>query len=361
MMKNLILLALILTSLFSGCIKFYSDATVTYESHPTKITYIIRYGYEIECTGIGKYKINYRCDIPETLNGNVDYNVIHEQDYEIITLAENSLVNWNISGEDTRRFSLGLTATVEAESFLISDLNGKDALSTIEINNLYPEVVEKYCHGQSNEGILLINPDDPAIKAIAYNVADETKVDNSFILAKSLFIWLKENIVYQTHDEEDRTTQPSALTLEKGAGDCDDLSFLYISLCRALDIPARFIRGYLLNEEGGKVTASPHAWVEVFVGGAIGNQGWIPVECACSTSLIKTDVNQNFGVEDAFHLRLFIDNGSNESINVSSADIYVEYTPNRRVRVQSFLEIEEYFELESKKLVVTNDNIRYYQ
>ena len=134
-------------------------------------------------------------------------------------------------------------------------------------------------------------------------------------------------------------------------------------MCRSVGIPARFIRGYLLSEEdSGDVLATPHAWTEVFVGGSMGNTGWIPVECACDCDDVTVNVNQNFGVENAFHLRLFVDDGSNESLNVSLSGItYMTYGLERTVDLVSINEIEDYVVVESKKLVVTKDNQRSYQ
>jgi transglutaminase-like putative cysteine protease len=187
------------------------------------------------------------------------------------------------------------------------------------------------------------------------------QTNNSFTLAKLLFSWLKRNIQYQTHPDE-TAVRPAAVTLQTKHGDCDDLSFLYISLCRALGIPARFIRGYLLTENAnGAVTATAHAWVEVFVGGSDSHNGWIPIECACVSSSIDIDIHQNFGVESAFHLRLFIDDGSNESLATSLTGIsYVIRDPSLTINLQSFAEVQKYTILESRKLLITESNIRYY-
>ena len=140
-------------------------------------------------------------------------------------------------------------------------------------------------------------------------------------MAKNLFIWLKENTTYQKHNGKE-TVQPAGTTCNIKTGDCDDLSFLYIALCRAVDIPARFIRGFIVEaDDNGYVTTVPHAWAEVFVGGGIGNNGWIPVECACSSDEMEVQINQNFGLESVGHLRLFIDDGTNESLITSLSDI----------------------------------------
>ena len=362
--KNLIpilTIVLLLVPIFSGCIDSFLDFPTTYEAHPTKISYTIRYGYNVTCTGTGKYTVTYDCDIPEVLQGIPSYHPLYAQDFEVVTLVNNSFLSWNISGDDETTFELGITATVVAESFLVSDLNGANAVAVQELSTLYPTVSKKYLQMQSNGSALLIDPANANIKTIAQNVVDEAETDNSFILAKELFLWLKENTEYKIH-KRDGSVQPAAVTLQKKTGDCDDLSFLYISLCRAVGIPARFIRGYLLSEEESEgIIATPHAWTEVFVGGSMGNDGWIPVECACNCDDAKVNVNQNFGVENAYHLRLFIDDGSNESMNVSLSGILYSYGLGRTVDLVSINEVEDYTVVESKKLVVTKDNQRSYQ
>jgi transglutaminase-like putative cysteine protease len=119
----------------------------------------------------------------------------------------------------------------------------------------------------------------------------------------------------------------------------------------------------LTTPDTGPVTATAHAWTEVFVGESIGNDGWIPVECACCANSIQIDINQNFGVENALHLRLFVDEGSNESLDISLTGIsYTIYNPNMHIEPpQAFAEIENYQELNTQKLIVTAKNTRYYE
>ena len=342
----------------SGCIDFILNDSTTYQSHPTKIRYDIRYGYEISCIGMGEYEIHYNCDKTEVLLGTVSsINLLHDTDYTYV--KNDNVVFWNISGNSDNNYELGITATVQAESFLVSDLNGEDALTIQEINMLHPDRVVQYCHEQTVGNKTYIDPNDPNIKNTSNFVKNQAYSNNAFVLAKSLFVWLKENTDYQIHGNE-ATVQPASVTYQLETGDCDDLSFLYISLCRSLGIPARFIRGFLIEEKNGMFFAGPHAWAEVFVGEDIGNNGWVPVECAGSSSK-KIEIHQNFGVEDAMHLRLFVDEGSNESINLSMSSISWSYSSNMDVTADSFIDIDNYTVLDEKQLVVTKDNIRSYQ
>jgi len=354
-----IIINLLILSTISGCIDIFQDIPTIYESTPTRISYDIKYGYQVDCIGIGNHEISYRCFIPESIKTK-SYSLLYNYNYNLITTENNNYIYWNISGENDAIYELGISASIESESNLFSDLNGKDALTIEEIINFYPETAEKFTQEQSNEDKILIDPYNSNIRLVANNIINQSKTNNSLLIAKSLFIWLKENTAYQVHDGQG-DVQPAIVTLQKQTGDCDDLSFLYISLCRAAGIPARFVRGYLIKKEGENVVATAHAWAEVFVGNTFGNKGWTTVECACCTTSIQADINQNFGVEDAFHLRLFIDDGSNESINISLSGIHVQYYDKINIELESFAIVENYIELQSNQLVITKDNKRYYR
>jgi hypothetical protein len=346
----------------AGCFDLFVDGTTRYQAHPVHVSYEIRYGYIVDCSGSGEYDLHYDCDKPELLTGAVTPpTVLYNQDYETVILANNSMIQWNISGADTMEYTLGLSAQVTAETFFVVDLTGSAAFTLQQIRVLRPDLVAQYTHAQSNETTTFIDPDHPGITSIANTVQSQTNSNNSFILAQSLFTWLKQNTEYQVHQDEGGV-QPASVTCTIRTGDCDDLSYLYISLCRSLAIPARFIRGYLIEEENGIAQATSHAWAEVFVGGNVGRQGWIPVECASPSGNIEAQIHQNFGVEDVQHLRLFEDDGSNESLILSLSGIsWVEYSPTIEITAQMFAEIDNYTIIDSKQLVITEDNQRSYE
>ena len=350
--------------LSTGCVDFLPNG-VTYNSHPTKISYKISYGYYVECKGDGDFEINYDCDIPETLSGIVSYSIINETyNHNILDLVGNEMIRWNISDSGYKKYTLGVEAEVQAQSFIIQDLNGDDALTIDEIENNFPEIFNQYCNAQFNDGIVYVEPNNPDIKSIAEDVLLESESNNAFIVAKELFIWLKENTVYEDH-KTDQDVQTASKTFEDKAGDCDDLSVLYISLCRSIKIPARFIRGILTvyDKSDSSVSSIPHAWTEVFVGGNIGDNGWIPVECAGTTTSvnkIQVEVNQNFGVESAGHLRLFKGTGTNESLKVSSSGPSASYYDNV-ITMDAFLQVEDYIPIQENSLHINDDGYRTYK
>ncbi len=71
------------------------------------------------------------------------------------------------------------------------------------------------------------------------------------------------------YDEVD-PARPNDWTLENGWTDCQLEAALLAALCRARDIPARLISGYVLDDE----TPYHHYWAEAWIAG----HGWLPLD-----------------------------------------------------------------------------------
>jgi len=347
-------LVLILTLSLSGCTTFLSGPT-TYVSHPVQISYTIRYGYYVNTTGPGRFEVQYTSDLPELLIGDTSTPLLlNTSGVKHWERANNTVITWNITDSGTHHYQLGIQTAVNAQTYLYPDLAGKRALSLAQLHAIAEDFINRYTRVQGNDSIRYIDPADPQIKAVADTVL-RTSSTNSLLLAKALFKWLKENLRYQTHAAEG--VQPAALTLSLKTGDCDDLSFLYISMCRSVGIPARFIRGYLISDTPG-VQAVAHAWVEVFIGPGIGVGGWIPVETSCITQSVETDIEQNFGIEDCYHLRVFQDSGDNASLAAVLSGIL--FTQNVEPPT-SFAIVENYQVVSSKQLTVASNGTRSFE
>ena len=86
------------------------------------------------------------------------------------------------------------------------------------------------------------------------------------------------------------------------------------------------------------------------------------MECAGTAEKVETEVYQNFAIETADHLRLFTDDGSNESLIASLSGLYyVVFSSEREIDAESFVEISDYQVLSSKELEIDELEQRYYQ
>lgn len=356
-----VFILIFLASAMAGCNEFFGSEDkkgTTYEAHTTKINCEIQYGYFINITGNGNYEISYDCNIP---NRYISYDILYPFDFNIINFDENQLIRWSINKNNEYSYNLGIETEIQSQSFLISDLNGKNALTLSEIENNHQSIFYQYTHSQTVDGTTYINPNHPNIKNTLQTILDDLNTDNSFLIAKDIFIWLKKSTTYE-YNKIDASVQADIKTLDRKTGDCDDLSVLYISLCRSAGIPARLIRGILIEESNGIVSAIPHAWAEVFVGGNIGYSGWIPVECACPSTDCTVQVNQNFAIQTAGHIMLFRGNGTDKSLNVSMAGPGVmSYSNDLDITMEHFLNILNYEILEKNQLYIDKSDIRKYK
>lgn len=69
---------------------------------------------------------------------------------------------------------------------------------------------------------------------------------------------------YEPHSTHAHTHMSDVISQKRGV--CQDFAHLMIGLCRSLNIPARYVSGYLATE----TASASHAWVEVFIPGP----GW---------------------------------------------------------------------------------------
>ena len=97
--------------------------------------------------------------------------------------------------------------------------------------------------------------------------------------------WICENVEYRRGSSNEQTSATE--TLAQRAGVCRDFAHLAIALCRALDIPARFVSCYAL----GLAPADFHAVFEAYLGGA----WWLfdPTRQAALDGLIRIGIGRD--------------------------------------------------------------------
>ncbi len=89
---------------------------------------------------------------------------------------------------------------------------------------------------------------------------------NAYFKARAIYDWIVDNLEYYYPPEK----RSALYALEKKGGDCGQYAYLFIALCRASGVPARFVGGFIVSPE----RSSYHSWAEVF----LSDYGWIPVD-----------------------------------------------------------------------------------
>ncbi|MFD2572420.1 transglutaminase domain-containing protein [Spirosoma soli] len=86
-------------------------------------------------------------------------------------------------------------------------------------------------------------------------------VEPGYDQAEAIRQWIHKNVTYQYGTSDASTSAVD--TADKRIGVCRDFTHLGISLCRALNIPARMVVGYLYQLDPMDL----HAWFEAYVDG----------------------------------------------------------------------------------------------
>ncbi len=107
-----------------------------------------------------------------------------------------------------------------------------------------------------------IEKSHPQIKKIAESIPDANQIK----LVRQIYDYVAHymNYVYSTQEA-------GALgALRKKEGACTDYCDLFVALCRARDIPARVVKGYISES----LDVPQHAWAEVY----LEKYGWVPFD-----------------------------------------------------------------------------------
>lgn len=125
-----------------------------------------------------------------------------------------------------------------------------------EIKNIYLENNEKY--GYDHQVIM---------SAIEKSAGNEK---NPYWVARKIFNYLIDNMYYEMAGGWN--TAPTVL--ERGNGSCSEYAFVYIAMCRAAGIPARYVGSVVIRGDDACIDDIFHRWVEIY----LPNYGWIPVD-----------------------------------------------------------------------------------
>lgn len=105
----------------------------------------------------------------------------------------------------------------------------------------------------------------PRVRALAQQVGRE---DGPLAMLHRLSYAVREQVAYGTGHTGVATTAEEALVTARGV--CQDHAHVFVSAARLLDIPARYVSGYLMLDHQVNQDAA-HAWAEAWVEGL----GWV--------------------------------------------------------------------------------------
>lgn len=168
---------------------------------------------------------------------------------------------------------------------------------------------------------------DPVIqKAVTAAVGDET---NPYWIARKIYNYVIEHMEYELAGG----WNIAPAVLERGNGSCSEYSFVYIAMCRAAGLPARYAGSIVIRGDDASYDDVFHRWVEVY----LPNYGWIPVDPSGGDSQLPSHRADYFGFLNNRFLITTLGGGGSE---------YLEwgYNTNARYTARGKCKVEmEYF------------------
>ncbi|MBT3720985.1 transglutaminase domain-containing protein [archaeon] len=169
--------------------------------------------------------------------------------------------------------------------------------SIVKTNNNFPVISKKidfpiknldskYAYYLENTKNIDVNND---IIAKASELA--TGEDDLYQVVFNLAEWTLNNIEYNLTTLTAEASEPSSWVLQNRYGVCDEITNLFISFCRSLGIPARFVSGIsYTNSDLFESEWGLHGWAEVY----FPEHGWVSFDPTYG----------QFGYTDATHIKL---------------------------------------------------------
>ena len=116
------------------------------------------------------------------------------------------------------------------------------------------------------------------------------KKKNIVKFCHELNLFVSELIKYKSNSTTNNTT--AEMALKNGEGVCQDFAHILLSMARLFELPARYINGYLIEDENAKDYYT-HAWVEIF----IRDLGWVAFDPSHKVCVHDKYVRVNCGFD----------------------------------------------------------------
>lgn len=229
-----------------------------------KETHKITFNHHTTCYGPGKIKsLDVFLALPENrdnqkLLGDIAYNT---KPTDIVTDKwgqKTALFHYeNIKPGEKKAIQVtSIVETHDVRYFLYPEKMGTLADIPQNIKSKYLQDEEKY---QINDEVI-----QNTVKKV---VGDET---NPYWIMRKLHQFLIAHLYYKM----DGAWDMAPTVISNGHGSCSEYTFVYIALCRASGLPARYVGSTWDRKEKTYLDEVYHRWVEVY----LPNYGWIPTD-----------------------------------------------------------------------------------
>ena len=141
-------------------------------------------------------------------------------------------------------------------------------VETVDTNGLFESLNDKIDPLVYLRNTSLTIPNE-AIIELAQEAVTKAKNSDYIEIAHNILMLIAKKVKYVPYTTNTQTTAAAAIDQEKGV--CQDQAHIMISAARSLNIPARYVSGYMHKNQNDSEFQATHAWAELF----IKDLGWI--------------------------------------------------------------------------------------
>lgn len=257
-----------------------------YREYPETIEFKLE--RHIQITNI----VDYTVDIPRPKDFSTIQQVVSisaTPSYSMINKFGDEWMIWSAEGNADIKITYHMKTETVVWNFQSGDvLTLEEAMNT---DDTFQRLVDIYTHEEWK-----IDPADPEVVSLA----DELDTDGTvYDQLKSIFDYLDENFEYSSAGSGE--VKAPVQTIYDRNGDCDDMSFLFIAISRAMGIPAWVELGALYDHYANQWVG--HAWVAVYLPLKEGRSGLVNIDVVNREFLVRganrfTDWSSDGGFTD---------------------------------------------------------------
>ncbi|MEW5806958.1 MAG: transglutaminase domain-containing protein [Acidobacteriota bacterium] len=192
------------------------------------------------------------------------------------------------------------------------------------LDDIPREIKEKYLVDDEK---YMIN--DPIIRKAASDAVVDEK--NPYWIARKIYNYCIEHLQY----ERTGGWNVAPAVLKRGNGSCSEYTFVYIAMCRAAGLPARYVGSVVVRGDDASMDDVFHRWVEVY----LPNYGWVPVDPSGGDSPSPRERAKYFGsLRNRFLITTTSGGGSEYLSWTYNFNEFYQTEPQTKVQIESFAE-----------------------
>lgn len=164
-------------------------------------------------------------------------------------------------------------------------------VETQEMHGIVSGTVERFPPALFLRETTLTAPDDGIATFAQETRASAGNGTDPLGLLHTLLNALHREITFDVRPTEPSTTAAQAFALKRGV--CQDITHIFISCCRYLGIPSRYVGGYFFRTDGVTAQDAGHAWAESY----LDTLGWVAFDPTNGISATEAHVRVAIGLD----------------------------------------------------------------